>query len=97
MKFYPLGTVFKLETSQQYIIIGRGLVVRETKTGEKKFIDYIACQYPMGVMYDSTYVSLNHEEILEVIVTGPETIVEHVFQMKLMQTRRNYPLYYRNN
>ena len=69
-KVLPLGSVVILkEGLQKLVIIGRGTIYKDAKTGEEKVADYMAILYPMGFNLENT-VFIDHKNIDKVLYEG---------------------------
>ena len=66
----PLGSVVLLEEGlQKLVIVGRGAIYKDPKTGEEKSANYIGVLYPTG-LNPETAIFFDHKNIVKVIFEG---------------------------
>lgn len=64
----PIGSIVRLQDGEQLLmIISRKPIIE--KELEEVYLDYIACNYPSGILDEETYF-FNHEDIAEIIFYG---------------------------
>lgn len=86
---YPLGSIVYLqEGTQKLMIIGRGVVYTDSDTNEDVYVDYVGCEYPIGINPENT-IFFNHENIDKVIFEGYIDEDEERFQDILGQWQNN--------
>lgn len=66
----PLGSIVLLEEGlQKLVVVGRGAIYTDQRTGKDTFADYMAVLYPTG-MNPETTIFFNHENIDKVVFKG---------------------------
>ena len=64
----PIGSIVRMQDGEQLFMITSRKPIIE-KEQEEVYLDYIACNYPSGILDEDVYF-FNHEDIEEVVFYG---------------------------
>lgn len=66
----PLGTVVYLDGgTEKIMIVGRGVIFKDSETDEEVFTDYMGCIFPTGINPNNT-LFFNEENVDRVVFKG---------------------------